>query len=474
MNLMNFTKRWSVRTALVLGAAAPALGQDVITQEQLDALESSSSRLSDRAIPLQYDLVPSRPQPLFEAGNPYQGTGSFEHNLFLPGGAVFQPSLLVWGTYRSAFNGTVDEEGRRNVSEWANRLDLFGEYRLSGTERFVVGMRPLDKDGAFFGHNFRNGRGQSDINGNIETLFFEGDFGELFPSLDPQDMYALDYGFSIGRQPLFFQDGVMLNDVVDVFGVTRNSKRFWGFSNVRMTGLLGWNEINRGGGSERDDATLFGFMFEADNHERTIEADTVYTTGDRDSDGLYLGFASTQRYKGHNTTLRANLSMDMDDEGSPQVDDGLLISAEISKTLHHSDDLLYFNSFLGIDDYRSAAQGPASPGPLARTGILFAGSGIGTTGVPLGGASDDSLAVAAGGQHFLQGGRENIILEVGARYNYDVERSAIAGGGRWQRAWGQHAVFAADAYTGWDDSGGANGGFDGGFVGGRIELLFKF
>ncbi len=472
---MSFPTRRLITSALALGSAVlPAFGQDVITQEQLDALESSPSRLSDRSIPLQYDLVPSRPQPLFEAGNPYQGTGSFEHNLFLPGGAVFQPSLLVWGTYRSAWNETFDEEGRRDVSEWANRLDIFGEYRLSGTERLVVGLRPLDKDGEFYGHDFKSGEGRSDVNGNIETLFFEGDFGELFPFLDPDDSRALDYGFSVGRQPLFFQDGVMLNDVVDVVGVTRNSKRFWGFSNVRMTGLLGWNEINRGGGPEGDDATLIGFMVEADNYDRTIEADTVYTSGDNDSDGLYLGYGSTQRIKGHNTTFRANASMDMDDEGSLQVDDGLLLSAEISKTLHGSDDVLYINSFLGIDDYRSAAQGPASPGPLARTGILFAGSGIGTTGAPLGGASDDSVAVAVGGQKFFSGGRENVILEVGARYNYDATRSAIATGGRWQRAWGQHAVFAADAYTGWDDSGGANGGFDGGFVGGRFELLFKF
>ena len=57
-------------------------------------------------------------------------------------GAVFQPSVLVWGTMRTAFNTVARDKSstRQDVAEWANRLDLFGEFRLSGTEQ----TRPND------------------------------------------------------------------------------------------------------------------------------------------------------------------------------------------------------------------------------------------------------------------------------------------------------------------------------------------
>ncbi|MFT5050987.1 MAG: hypothetical protein ACI8QZ_002394 [Chlamydiales bacterium] len=469
-----YRARAQVLAVAVCSTATLASAQDVITQEQLDELEHSHSRLTDVPLGLQYHLVPDRPQPLLEIGNPYQGTGVFEENIFTKTGAVLQPSLLLWGTYRTAFNATADENGSRDVSEWANRLDLFGEYKLTGTERVVIGFRPLDKDGLFQGYDFEDGSTNQEFNGNVRTLFFEGDFGEIFPKLDPDDSRGLDYGFSIGRQPLLFQNGVMINDTLDAVGVTRNSKRFWGFSNVRFTGLVAWDDIDRGSGFTDEDATILAFLTEVDTKDSTIELDVALGLSGDGSDGTYAGYGSTQRIGHYNTTFRANVSVDMDDVGAASVDDGLLLSAEVSKTLHHSEDLVYLNTFLGIDSYRSAAQDPASAGPLAATGILFAGTGIGTAGSALGGLPDDSVAAAFGIQKFFNGGREQLTGELGGRYNYDAERGALAAGGRWQRAWGQHTVFAVDLYAGFDDAGGATGGFDGAFAGTRLEMLIKF
>jgi hypothetical protein len=455
--------------------AAPAGAQRVITAEELKALEHSPSRLSDEAIPLQYDDVPQRPQPLFEAGNPYQGTGSFEENLFLGTGAVFQPSFLAWGTYRTAINATADEEGPRDVAEWANRLDLFGEYRMSGTERAVIGFRTFDKTGNFLGYDFEDGStNDRGLNGNVRTLFVEGDFGELFPGLDADDRNAHDYGFSVGRQPLVFQSGILMDDIVDSVGVTRNSLRFLGLSNVRLTALVAWNDIDRGVGGEDNDAALVAFLTEVDGPCSTVELDAVLTLSDDGSHGAHVGCGSIQRLGDYNTAFRANLSTDLDDEGSLFVDDGLLVSAEVSKTVHHSEDVIYLNTFLGVDSYRSAAQDPASPGPLSATGILFGGTGIGTAGVPLGGLPDDSLAAAVGRQWFFHHGRQQLIGELGGRYNYDMRRGAVGAGGRWQTAWHQHTVLACDLYGGFDDGRGATGGFDGAFAGLRLELLFKF
>ena len=41
-----------------------------------------------------------------------------------------------------------------------------------------------------------------ELNGELVSLFFEGDFGEIFPNLSRDDFSATDVGFSVGRQPL--------------------------------------------------------------------------------------------------------------------------------------------------------------------------------------------------------------------------------------------------------------------------------
>ena len=85
-----------------------------------------------------------------------------------------------------------------------------------------------------------------DLNGTLTTLFFQGDLGELFPNLDLGDTKGLDIGFAVGRQPLIFQDGIMINeDVIDAFGITRTSNFFLGASSWRMTGIFAWNELSR-------------------------------------------------------------------------------------------------------------------------------------------------------------------------------------------------------------------------------------
>ncbi|WP_230379703.1 hypothetical protein, partial [Microbacterium sp. ZXX196] len=71
---------------------------------------------------------------------------------------------------------------------------------------------------------FREGQWLDGLNADIQTLFFEGDFGEIFPNLDPYDVHRYDIGFSIGRQPVSFQQGLLINeDMVDAVTVTRNT-----------------------------------------------------------------------------------------------------------------------------------------------------------------------------------------------------------------------------------------------------------
>jgi hypothetical protein len=198
-----------------------------------------------------------------------------------------------------------------------------------------------------------------------------------------------------------------------------------------------------------------------------VEADVIRSTSDLTGDALFAGLGITQRIGHLNSTLRVNTSQP--DEESLATTRGTLLFSELSWTPHHSEDVVYFDAFLGLDQYSSAARNPLAGGPLGRTGILFAATGLGTVGAPLGNDADDAVGVAFGRQFIFAEGREQFILEAGARSATDgSDQSAVALGCRYQRAFGQHLVLACDLYGGYQELGEDD------FIGGRVELLFKF
>lgn len=440
--------------------SADDMGTDACSEEHGD-----SSRFSDVALPLQYDDVPPRPQPLLELGTPFMHPGPIGGGFELPTGAIWQPNFLVYGTYRTGFVG-VDRGAPQ--SEWANRLDLFGNLQLSGTERILVGLRPLDEDGVFSGRRHEPFSESVDgSNTRVETLFFEGEIGEIFPALDPHDFGQKDIGFSVGRQPISFQGGQLIDDNLDVVAFTRNSLDIGDVSNLRITALFAWDDIHRGGGVEDETARLYGLLGEADLTGSTVEVDVIRSTSDLTGDALFAGVSVTQRLGHLNSTVRINTSQP--DEESSATTRGTLLFSELSWTPHHSEDLVYLDAFVGLDRYSSAARNPLAGGPLGRTGILFAATGLGTVGAPLGNDADNAAGAAFGRQFIFNEGREQLILEMGARSATDgSDQSAAAIGCRYQRAFGQHLIVAYDLYGGYREQGEDD------FVGGRVELLFKF
>jgi len=221
--------------------------------EHHDDEHELKTTFSDKPAPMRIDDVPDRPSPLFELGDPFLGTGPISRGFTIPTGALWQPSFLVYGSYRSAFQTFND--GDETFTEWANRLDIFGNLQLSGTERVLIGFRPLDEAGDFTGYfyepnNARQSGWADGFNGEITHLFFEGDLGEIFPGLDPSDSGQYDIGFAVGRQPLFYQEGLLINDRIDAVGITKNNIFPKGISNLQVTAIYGWNEINRGNNIE--------------------------------------------------------------------------------------------------------------------------------------------------------------------------------------------------------------------------------
>lgn len=436
---------------------------------------ATDSALSDKPIPLKTpEELPGRTPPILEIGPDFLGAGNIPDGIELPTGAVWTPALWVFGSYRTAFNYFDDgSKGNNEVAEWANRLDLFFNLHLSGTERVLLGLQPLHRNDNFSGYIFkpdRNDGFENALNGNIKTLFFEGDFGEIFPNLDPKDQGSFDLGFAVGRQPIFFEDGIMFNDTIDAVGLTRDTVMFRDLSvDTRITGLFGWDNVNRDDNRRDANAMVFGLFTETDLRPATTNLDFAYvrSTSREDGDGAYLGVGSTQRIGLLNTTLRANGSLAVDKE-SDAVSDGALLSAEVSTTPFGTEDVAYGNFFVGIKKYSSAARDELAGGPLGQVGLLFAAVGLGNYGAPLSNRADNVAGGSLGYQKFWNQARTQVVLEVGGRKGTKAGiDDAGAIGGRFQQAIGDRVIWRVDSFARWVED--LNEGF-----GARTELQVRF
>ena len=448
------------------------LSDDVIPWEQLGVEEEPLLRRPELI------LEAFRPEPSMELElgqkmwpTPFLGRGPIAPGFEVPGGEVLQPQVVLWGEYRYGLQ-TFDN-GLRNVSEFVNRLDLFASINLSATERFVIGFRPLDREGMFTG--YRTGGGGGDgwnehLDGDPQMFFFEGDIGEMFPNWDLEDRRHADYNLAVGRMPLNFQDGLMVNDSFDAIGLTRSSLFGLGSSALRITGLFGFNEIHRADNRKDGGAQLYGIFVAADYEKSTYEVDVAYVDGHdgNGDDGAFVGVGQTRRFGYWNSTLRANFSWSLDNE-TAAVSTGTLLFSQLSRTMTYNHDIGYANLFWGIDDYASAARDPVSGGPLGRTGLLFDAVGLGEYGSALGNRANAAVGGALGYQHFLdERNRKQIVGEIGGRVaTREGVRSAGAVGARYQQAIGKHTIFVFDGFGAIYDDDQAG-------YGARCEMRFKF
>jgi hypothetical protein len=428
--------------------------------------DENESRLSDECIPLA-DL-PDRPRPIIELGEPFLGTGTLGSGFTIPGGAVWQPALMAFGTLRTAIQGSGRSDGTR-LMEAVARFDLFGNLYLTQTERVLVGLRPLDQDGAFTRYTIQGSSPglpdaarefEDELNYDLTTLFFEGDLGEMFPSLDNDDSAGLDIYVGVGRQPLAFQEGALLNeDAMDMVGLTRANMKIAGTVNTRITGVYAWGEINRHGiafNPEDGDAQLFGLFSEIDTRSTTVELDAAFVqSSNLTGDGIYAAIADTRRIGRFGNTFRVLASFPIGAE-TQFNSQGVLIQNQLSWTPHHNHNFWYVSVFGGINEFRSAARGASAGGPAGAAGLLFAAPGIGRAGAPLGNTVDKTVGGSLGHQIFSHDTRKQLLIEVGGRYGYDdivdgsgsvrTPPTAFAGLARAQIAMRRRFVVILDAF----------------------------
>ncbi len=445
--------------------------------------------------------IPERPALLIEWGENFLGEGNLQQGFTLPTGAVWAPALWVFGTLRSSLQ-TIDTGigDNERVTDWANRFDLFANLQLTATEKFVLGIRPFDKNraGQFSGYRFEGNAGGEDegwldfTNANIRTLFGEGDFGSLFPNLDKLGTTWLDFGYTVGRQPLIFQDGILLNDTQDSVGIVRNNVRLPGVSNLRASFLYSWDSVNRGAtginneGEVESDLDQFGLFTSWDTEFKTINADFIYTLDSddesaiEDGDSVHAGISIAERIGRYSVTWRVNGSYAVDEE-SEFVTDGALLSTEFSWTPHKSDDTVWINPFVSIGNFSQAGrENIDGGGPLAALGILYASPNIGQFGSELDNKANDNAGAAIGYQAFWNDHQTNLGLEIAGFKDIGLE-DEFQQGFDWQVGVGfqaQHKVTQQSLvqlegfYALQEGEGDIE--VDDDAYGGRLEFLYQF
>lgn len=432
--------------------------------------------------PLGLYPVPCRPPLLVECGEGFLSPGYLSHGIETCTGAVWRPAFWVFGEYRTAVQ-YADQGAGEPIAEWANRLDLFGQLNLSGTERLLVGLRPLDKEQfdrrVFSSYDFHDGDWIDGLNSQIQTLFFEGDFGELFPYLDPYDVRHLDIGFSAGRMPLLAQQGLLINeDRIDAVTLTRNTLFTNRDLNLRVTGVYSWGSIFRNSpdagvpNEEDSNSQMVALLTESDFVRSTVNFDTVYIEGDpQHGDLVAFGLSGIQRWEGYfntyNTSLHVLGSFPLGNE-TPFAQQGELLFAQTSWTPHHYEDLIYVNAFWAIDQFTSPARGPLMGGPLGQTGILFSSPGLGRVGAPIDVRTNDAVGGSLGYQFFFDDTRQQIIWELGGeRETTGLNRGTIATALCYQRAVGQHWILVLEGFGGKQEAVDTSSGA-------RAEMRAKF
>jgi hypothetical protein len=434
------------------------------------------SRLSDKAIPFHgIGKIPKRPHLLTELGDNFLDTGHLFPGFTLPTGAVWQPRLWVYGIYRTAIQ--TFENGRTpRSSEWVHRYDFYSNLQLTGTERIFYGVRPLDKNRfeEFTRWEFeQESGGRGEFNLNLRTLFFEGDLGSVFPFLDKKGMRPLDLGFSVGRQNINFQDGIMINDDLDALGLVRNNLRlpFIPASNIRTTAVWGWNGNDRGGGNSpvnrgRPEAQVLGLFNSLDMHKNTLNIDGIYTIDDKPSGGdtVHFGISTIQRVGRFNTTFRSLSSFALE-ATTPQTGKGTVVTGEISWTPHASDDNIYINPFWAFGNFTQAGREPILGGALAPLGILFASPNLGNFRSELVGVAQDAFGGAIGYQAFWNYHHTNLTLELAGTKDTGGGLDQAAIGFQFQQKMGRHLQFQVDGHYGVREDTGP-------LWGARSEILF--
>jgi hypothetical protein len=402
-------------------------------------------------------------RPWVEWWRPFYTGGMYD-----PGIPVFSdtnlltPSFLVYGDYRTGVG--IHRVNGQDVHNWAHRLNLDMDLRLTGTERFHMFTGPLDHNGRFTRLDFSNNpvEFEQELDFQMDTAFFEGDLGAITGGFRGTDA-PFDLPFTCGLVPLLYQNGVWMEDAILGFAVGspwRNSRE-WNWSNYEATFFAGFNQVTSPAfQNDNSAAAVFGTAWFVEAYQGYIEMDYAYLD-DLDNAGRSYhnaAIAYTRRYLGRisNTVRWIGNAGQRGPIADRSADGGLLIMENSLITSQPSTFVPYCNLFLGNGRPQSVARAANSGDILRNVGINYEADGL--TGYPtLAATGANSYGGAVGINMLGADFGSQFIVEFAALDSYgDPLISRIAGpqysiGSRYQRAINNRSLWRVDFINGWLD-----------------------
>ena len=334
-----------------------------------------------------------------------------------------EPSLTVFGDWRTAL--AYNDNGAVETGQVATRLNLDVDLRLTATERLHAFFRPLDGRGQFTRYEFLgDDRDQGDlvVDGNLKTLFFEGDVGAIYSGL-ADDYTSWDLPFAVGLTPLLFQNGVWLEDafIGDAVSLTALNSPRLDISNMDFTVFGGFDKVTTPailddqGALADHNPDIFGVaaFFEAKEGYWEAGYGRIEGSGDFDDNGYdSLTVAFTRRYGGWlSDSVRGIWTFGQDpDDNAQQTADGVILLVENSLITSRPTTLVpYLNAWIGLDRPQPLAD---DTGLLKNTGINFETDAL--TGFPKFDDTGQDTFGAALGIEYLFGLDQQIVVELAA------------------------------------------------------------
>ena len=435
----------TVTMGMAAGIPDPALAQDK------GLVDRDPLRYSDEVKGMK--PVPDRPQPLVEWGQGYLKEGAYCCEFELPTGVVVSPNLLTYGVLRTGLQA-IDNGADSSSVQWVNTFDFFGNLKLTGTERILIGISPLTaKAGSKTKYIFKpTDEFDNELTPRVSAFFFEGELSEMFPKLDWEGRKALDWEIAFGRQPVMIHDGLLIQDTMDSVSITRSTVPLPGTQFARIGGLFAWDGVNRSNNIEDKEAYLYGLFSAMDVGHHTFDFDMAYVDSVKaQGDQFNIALGATQRiilFDTHFDTTFRVAGSHATDHDTTIADDGVVLFSSIAwapKTTDPWDNIAYLNLFWAFDTYTSVSR--TSMGPLGLTGLLFAGNGLGAFS-PISNQADDSFGGSLGYQIFFSPAlRRNLILEIGGRKDNSPDGfNALGIGAKISQAIGKHVFVSLDLF----------------------------
>ncbi|MEM9643560.1 MAG: hypothetical protein AAF989_01090 [Planctomycetota bacterium] len=332
-----------------------------------------------------YDAKSSVPtqHPWIEWGRIFYGNGITPRgkNWFGPMNPG-RPAFYLYGDYRMGIGMGRNAGGR--ADNFATRLNLDMDLKLTDTERFHAFMGPLDRGGAFNRIELVDGdlNYESVFDPNLVTGYFEGDVGAMLGGVqNTRSPFELPVTF--GLVPLLFQNGIWMEDAVTgaAFSIPAKHSRLLNWSNFDWTFFAVVDQLNSAAfGADKHAAQAFGTANFIDAYGGYIESGYAFLYdrqfGRRSYHNMTVSF--TRRYFdriSNSIRLIINAGQDLP-AASRTADGGLLLVENSLITANPLTVVPYANFFYGWDRPQSVARAGGSGGILRNTGINFDTDGL--------------------------------------------------------------------------------------------------